>query len=217
MGILDDFLNGFFGGSGGNSGTVDTGITGKGSALDSFISAVRTKDFQRTERFRVVISPPPASGVDLNATKDVALMVEECNIPGLILQNRAVKYNNRTQYQPTALDFLGQEATFVFYLQSDWTQRNMIETWINYCVDPKTREVGYKDDIIGEIKIYPVNRKGEDAKNPNNQSIYYTLHRAFPRSISVMPMSQGTSGVARTTATFTFDSWSSDVIDGSKK
>ena len=177
------------------------------SALSQFISAARTKDFQRTERFRVVITPPLISGIDPNQTKDLALMVEECNIPGIIVQNRPVKYNNRIQYQPTGVDYLGQEATFVFYLQSDWLQRNMIEKWIDAVVDPQTRELAYKNDIVGEIKVIPVKRDAVDANTG------YCLHRVIPRTIAVMPMSQGTSGVARTTATFSFDSWSSEQID----
>ena len=174
--------------------------------LNEFKTQVLGSNVARTERFETQITFP---GQIIQTEKDriMSLMCEECNIPGVIVQNRPVKYNNRIQYQPTGIDYLGQEATFVFYLQSDWLQRNMIEMWINAVVDPKTRELAYKNDIVGEIKVIPVKRDAVDANTG------YCLHRVIPRTIAVMPMSQGTSGVARTTVTFSFDSWSSEKID----
>lgn len=164
-------------------------------SLNDMVAKVRRNDMARANRFAVQINGP------VPGSRDVSLLCEEAAIPGLQLTYTPQKIGLWTENRVSNMEFYGDTASFTFFCETDWEVRDYFEKWMGLSVDPYTKEVAFYDDMVGEVTVYALNRidgiVGE-----------WSLKEAFPRVISLTPMSHGAGdGVARCTVTFSYKNW----------
>jgi len=171
--------------------------------LNDFLSNVRSKDLARSSRFEVVITAPYVSE---GKEREVSLLCEEAAIPGLIATFAPTKIGNWTEYRAHGIEFFGDNATFTFYVNSDWNVRGFFEQWMGNCVDTTSKEVAFYDDIIGNVEIYSLDRG-------DNRTGKWELQEAWPRLLNLTPMSQASDAPVRVTVTFTYRYWESKTLE----
>jgi len=171
--------------------------------LNNFLSNVRNKDLARSSRFEVVITAPYVSE---GKEREVSLLCEEAAIPGLIATFAPTKIGNWTEYRAHGIEFFGDNATFTFYVNSDWNVRGFFEQWMGNCVDVTSKEVAFYDDIIGNVEIYTLDRG-------DNRTGKWELQEAWPRLLNLTPMSQASDAPVRVTVTFTYRYWESKTLE----
>lgn len=171
--------------------------------LNNFLSNVRNKDLARSSRFEVVITAPYVSE---GKEREVSLLCEEAAIPGLIATFAPTKIGNWTEYRAHGIEFFGDNATFTFYVNSDWNVREFFEQWMGNCVDITSKEVAFYDDIIGNVEIYTLDRG-------DNRTGKWELQEAWPRLLNLTPMSQASDAPIRVTVTFTYRYWESKALE----
>ena len=171
--------------------------------LNDFLSNVRSKDLARSSRFEVVITAPYVSE---GKEREVSLLCEEAAIPGLIATFAPTKIGNWTEYRAHGIEFFGDNATFTFYVNSDWNVRGFFEQWMGNCVDTTSKEVAFYDDIIGNVEIYSLDRG-------DNRTGKWELQEAWPRLLNLTPISQASDAPVRVTVTFTYRYWESKTLE----
>ena len=171
--------------------------------LNDFLSNIRQKDLARSSRFEVVVTAPTLSKGE---EREVSLLCEEAAIPGLIATFAPTKIGNWTEYRAHGIEFFGDNATFTFYVNSDWNVRGFFEQWMGNCVDVTSKEVAFYDDIIGNVEIYTLDRG-------DNRTGKWELQEAWPRLLNLTPMSQASDAPVRVTVTFTYRYWESKTLE----
>lgn len=171
--------------------------------LNDFLSNIRKKDLARSSRFEVVVTAPT---LGKGEEREVSLLCEEAAIPGLIATFAPTKIGNWTEYRAHGIEFFGDNATFTFYVNSDWNVRGFFEQWMGNCVDVTSKEVAFYDDIIGNVEIYTLDRG-------DNRTGKWELQEAWPRLLNLTPMSQASDAPVRVTVTFTYRYWESKTLE----
>jgi len=172
-------------------------------SLNDFLGKIRQEDLARAARFEVVITTP---GKSKNA-RSVSLLCEEAAIPGLISTFTPTKIGNWTEYRVHGVEFFGDNATFGFYVDTQWGVREFFEDWIATAqVDPISKEVGFYEDYTADVEIYTLDRG-------DNRTGKWCLKDAFPRLINLTPLGQATDSPARVSVTFAYKYWTSDTIE----
>ena len=115
-------------------------------SLKEYRANLMERTFARAERFEVTIN---AFGGQ--AGRDVELFCEEVQIPGAILSNKEFNIGPWTFFRNTKLGFLGNEINFTFLTTGDWHLRGQCEQWIDACVNAKSQEVAFPEDIYATV------------------------------------------------------------------
>lgn len=120
--------------------------------LADFRTAIKTRSLARTERFEVEIALSKVQGIDA-PEEDVLLFCEEVQIPGMVLSNKEFNVGPWTFFRNTNMGFLGNEINITFLTDNEWKLRSTFEQWMAKCVDPRSKEIGYIDNVSTTIKI----------------------------------------------------------------
>ena len=181
--------------------------------LSNFIGELKQMNMAWTERFETKWSLPPELVQGTETNRQLTIMCEEVQIPGMVLGNKEVGIGPFTHYRNTNVGFLGNEINFTFITDVNWTLRSIFERWTRLCVDTTSREMEFPERTWGEVEIIQL---GKDDK----AYATWKLHEVTPKVLNLVPMAWGSVSVARTTLIASSAYWTSDVIehpfDGSK-
>jgi hypothetical protein len=127
--------------------------------LSEFIALTRKTGFSKSNRFMAIFNPPSeSSGFDM---KTVTLLCEEAAFAGKEILARPRRINAVTEYHAESVNYMGDSITFQFLLDSNWTPRRFMETWMQLCGSGKGESggrggnsVGFYNDYIGSIDLY---------------------------------------------------------------
>jgi hypothetical protein len=101
-------------------------------------------------------------------------------IPGISLDT--ISAANGPSIQPEmAHSSRQQEIDLLFYVSKSFVERQLFAAWKNTAVDDLTQAVGYYDDYVGEINLYPMKR-GQYGFD-DNVLIGCRLVQAYPKFI----------------------------------
>ena len=140
------------------------------------------------------------------AEYDMALMCEEVQIPGMVLQNKELPIGTWQFYRNTNLSFLGNEINITFLTDKTWFLRHMFEAWMGHCVNPTSKQVAYPDDQFGEIWINALDLQG-------NITTTWELMEVTPKVLNLIPLASAGVSIARTTLIISSGYWRSKTID----
>lgn len=132
-------------------------------------------------------------------TRGLDIMAEGTEIPGKNLASTDVKYNSATHTLPYGTVYTDIE--FVFKCSKDLFEKNIIDDWMGYIIDPATSEVRYMDEYVTDIIINQLD-------NQDNVVYSVTLKDAYPTLCNPM----GVSNADRDTfhllnTTFAYTTW----------
>ena len=168
--------------------------------LKQYREELRARTFARAERFEVTFDKFPGM-----LGTDVQLFCEEVQIPGAILSNKEFNIGPWTFFRNTKLGFLGNEINFTFITTQDWALRSAFEYWIDECVNAKSQEIAYPEQIQSTVKIDCLDME-------DNVTARWTLHEAMPKVLNLVPLSHGTTAAVRNTLIMSAAYWESDAL-----
>ncbi|MBR20033.1 MAG: hypothetical protein CMA64_07815 [Euryarchaeota archaeon] len=169
---------------------------------NDFISKVRKDDLARSNRFEVVINSPANFLTD----REVSLLVEEAQIPGLQIKWAPTTISTWTEQRAHGIEYFGDTAAFTFFCDDNWDVRTYFEDWMTLIADPLSKEVSFPDEYTGTVEIFALDRE-------DNRVTRWKLYDAFPRLMNILPMGQSAEGIVRVNVTFAFRRWVSRGVD----
>ena len=163
-----------------------------------FIAKVRKNDLARSNRFEIVINGPSNFSTD----REVSLLCEEAQIPGLQIQWTPTKISTWTEQRAHGIEYFGDTAAFTFFCDDNWDVRTYFENWRTLIADPLSKGVAFPEDYTGSVEVYTLDRE-------DNRVTRWKLYDAFPRLMNILPMGQSAEGIVRVNVTFAFRRWTS--------
>lgn len=125
------------------------------------------------------------------------LNAENAEFPGVQLNTGEVVYGN--QERKFAYGRQLNELTVTFRIDADMSQKKLFDTWFGIITNPKSKQMGFKDDYVSDIKIYQLNDKGE-------LTYSYFLLNAFPTSVGSLSLGYDQqSQYHKLSVTFSYD------------
>ena len=177
--------------------------------FENFLTDIRTTRLPRTERFEVSFNIPATlrgqgraagSGGLFGLSSKLSIMCEEAQIPGFVTNTVPIKIGPWTEYRTQNLDFLTSDVVFTFIIDETWGVRTLFERWIQHCVDPKSKEVKFHDDMYSDLEI----------KSLSDNDIVlakWKVYEAIPKLISLTPLAWGNIGFMRMSVAMSAKYW----------
>lgn len=139
----------------------------------------------RTNRFEVIITPPPAMGTE-GVPGLVSMYVEQASIPLMNIFTKSFKIFGPSYQRPISSEYGGEGLPITFHVDRDMQVRKFFENWMHKVVRPDVFTVAYQEDYITDIII----RQLDEQDNITHEII---LYEAFPRNMNLMDLNQGSS------------------------
>jgi hypothetical protein len=138
--------------------------------------------FSRTNNFRVELTLP--SGLNDDYQSDLRFINMSCSasaIPGTSVDT--ARAQNGPVIKPEMVSGSFQQTLdLTFYISKDFRERLMFDAWKKLSVDEYSQRIGYYDDYVGEVNMYPMKR-GSDSNLDDNSLLQCRLIKAFPKHI----------------------------------
>jgi hypothetical protein len=166
----------------------------------NFLAVQRNTRLPRTERFEVSFNTPRSLGGLSGLSSGMSIMCEEAQIPGFVTNTVPIKIGPWTEYRTQNLDFLTSDVVFTFIIDETWGIRTLFERWIQHCVDPKSKEVKFHDDMYSDLEI----------KSLSDNDIVlakWKVYEAIPKLISLTPLAWGNIGFMRMSVAMSAKYW----------
>ena len=190
--------------------------------IDEFRSVIgKHAGFAKNNRFRVIVSPPSLSLVNLdlgslatslitgsftsadlvNDPRDLNILLEACSFPGRQIQTMEYSlFRNLTKFPTT---FLNDDVTMTFHVTNDNYMVKLLQNWQDLALPRDTHLLNYPNKFWTEMVIQQLDQEG----NVMNGIV---LTDSWPVSIASRPLENGNDGTSRVTATFTFNDFQTE-------
>jgi hypothetical protein len=167
--------------------------------LQDFLYKVLGEDgLARTNRFEVLIIPPPAL---MHYGKSISLLCEQAQFPPLNIALKGVRINGPMYLRPVAAEFGGEVLPLTFHLDGSMNLKRFFDDWMNLIVNNRTFTVGYQEDYISSVYIRQLNEL---------DLITYEVEliEAFPRGMNIIGLDHNAMNQTnRLTVSFAFRYW----------
>jgi hypothetical protein len=151
-------------------------------SLDGFRSEILGgQGLARTNRFEIIITPPPSLSNRYRDSILSSVYVEQTNMPGINIAVKPFKIFGPTYQRPITSEYGGEGLAVTFHIDRDMAIRKFFEDWMHAIVDPNDFTVGYQSDYITNIAI----RQLDEQDNITHEII---LLEAFPRNMNIMDL-----------------------------
>ncbi|QIG73862.1 tail tube protein [Rhizobium phage RHph_N34] len=162
---------------------------------------VSSGGFSRTNNYKVELVLPPGLDGYQDDLEMIDLSCSGAEIPGVALDTW--KIHNGPSLEPEqANSSYQQNIDLLFYVSKSFVERLLFKDWMNLAVDDVTRVVGYYDDYVGEVIIWPMKR-GNDPES--SKLIGCRLTQAYPKFVGKIQYAYGAEGeIAMLPVTFTY-------------
>lgn len=170
--------------------------------LQNFQAQIRETAPSRSDRFEVLIQPPPIVKLaypDLN-DQLITLMCEEASLPGYSATNVPVKIGAWTEFRNQNLEFLSQDIVFTFLSDINLDIRTLFESWIEQSVSPTSKEVSYFKDVSCDILIRVLDKQ-------DNVRAQYIVLDAIPKLVNINQLSWSNNTHMRLSVSFAGRKW----------
>jgi hypothetical protein len=123
--------------------------------IQEFIALMRERNFSRTDRFVVELTPPPSMPKGPWNVEHLKLLCEEANFPGKALTTRNLRINALSEYRAHTMDYLGDSVNLTFIVDSSWQTRMFFEEWLKHCVgESPTSDISAQSRPLREVEFY---------------------------------------------------------------
>lgn len=172
--------------------------------LQSFISEVKNKGLMKSTHFSVLIkAPTDISGkviIDDESARPAALntyvmFCDSVSLPGTSLSTVDVSPYGEIREQPTQRIY--DPVSLTFYVDKEFKIKKLFDLWLNYIINPITRNHSYYNDYITEVEITAYDSE-------HNERYKVTLHECYPKSVGNIAMSYSTEGIMKLDVTMQY-------------
>jgi len=169
--------------------------------LDRFRSEIlQGSGLARTNRFEVTIATP-ISLAGSYGSELASLYVEQASIPNLSITTKSLKIFGPSYQRPISSEYGGEGLSMTFHVDQNMVIRRFFDDWMHSIVDPKKFTVNYQENYITSILIKQLDEQ-------DNVVYEIKLIQAFPRSISLMELNNGsTNQTHRLNVLFAYRYW----------
>lgn len=180
------------------------------SNLDQFIAAVKTGGMARTNRFSVMLSPPPeVTSIVGDSLQDILLFCDSVQLPGLNLATT----QSRTfgEFREVPYEKLYGDIQMNFYVDTNMYVKYMFDSWMNVIQNPNSRTFEYYNNYITDMTIYV-----DDVAD--NTRFVVNAYECYPKTISPIQMDYSSKDVMKLQVTMQYKYWrsspASEVSEG---
>jgi hypothetical protein len=156
----------------------------------------------RTNRFEILITPPPAlSGRYGDVSELASLYVEQTGIPPINIFTKPLKIFGPSYQRPITSEYGGEGLTLVFHVDREMSIRRFFEDWMHVVIDPNRFTVGYQEDYATTIKLSQLDEQ-------QRETYEIEILEAFPKNLNIMELNNASSNQThRLNVNFTFRYW----------
>lgn len=155
----------------------------------------------RTNRFEVVITPPPALADKYDVSYLASSYIEQASMPMLNIFTKAQKIFGPSYQRPITSEYGGEGMPITFHVDRDMRIRRFFEDWMHVVINPETFTVGYQQDYISTVLI-----KQLDEQEKITHEI--KLLEAFPKNMNIMELNNAsTNQTHRLNIIFAYRYW----------
>ena len=175
-------------------------------SVSGFVSRIGNRGLARTNRFRVLFTPPKMLSVDesLDGYRQITLNCESAELPGRDLTTTDARIYGPTFKTPYMSNY--NDISFTFLCDKSLTEKRIFDQWLT-AINPETSfDFEYRDNYVAPVEILQLT---------DDEVATYgcRLEEAFPLQVNSMPVSWGDDNYHRVTVTMTYRYW---VIDDKK-
>lgn len=172
-------------------------MTDKTTSLQNFISEVKNNGLMKNTHFGVLINIPTNSKNEPIIKDSVAsaaqlksyiMFCDSTSLPGTSLSTVDVSPYGEIREQPTQRIY--DPVSLSFYVDADLKIKRFFDLWINYIINPITRNHAYYNDYTTTVEIYVFDTE-------HNEKYKVTLFECYPKSVSEIQMSYGAEGIMK--------------------
>jgi hypothetical protein len=164
--------------------------------LREFVAQVKTGGMATGSHYFVELNLPECL-VGFNDFKEkLALFCERTEIPGINLDTNPIRTYG--EVRQSVYDKVYDQTTMSFYVDNDFTVKRLFDTWVDKIYNPTTKHLSYPDTYTtNEIRIFI-----QDKEDKNRYVV--TLHQAYVKTVSAMPLSYDSKDVLRLNVTLVY-------------
>jgi hypothetical protein len=140
--------------------------------IRDFITQVKQDGMSRTNRYRVVFSPP--NNVNSDSLQKVLLFCDQIQLPGLTYATNPVRTFGELRESP--YDRLYDTCNISFYVDTDLRVKRLFDSWINSIQNPVSRHFNYYKDYTTDLSI-----EVQDVQDMTRYKL--ELFECYPKSI----------------------------------
>lgn len=206
-----------------------------GFDIAKFRSHLSQKGLLKTNKFLVLIEPPPgmkSSRVVSEQENDVAAeiadaLVFHCDsvvVPGIILLNSEARRYGYGPIEKKPFTGIYSEVPMTFMVDGNGDNLRFFQNWVKLIYNHDNRdnlrtatglgreqypfEISYKDEYATTIQILIYNDNGGEFRNGEDEAVLITLREAWPHTIVDMPLNwSDNNNIMRLPVIFTCFDW----------
>lgn len=188
--------------------------------LDKFIAQVKVGGIARTNRYSVILTPPPAlknrgdggasslpqfggnSGLEF-----LLLLCDQVQIPGLNVST----VQNRTfgEFREVPYEKLYGDLNLSFYVDNGMSVKRLFDDWMSIIQNPYTRTFNYYKNYTTDMTI-----NIEDVEDRKRYEV--KLFECYPKTISPIQMDYSAKDVMKLQVTMQYKYWLSSPVEVSQ-
>ena len=175
--------------------------------LNEFIAQVKNVGLARTNRFSVIMNPPPSiqySNIQNPYTQQfsdlrkILLFCDQVQLPGLnfsTIQNRTFGEFREVPYEK-----LFGDLNLQFYVDTDLYVKSFFDAWMASIQDPVKRTFSYYNSYITDMTI-----NVEDVEDEKRYAV--TLYECYPKTIAPIQLDMANKDVMKVQVTMQYKYW----------
>jgi len=173
--------------------------------IDKLKSLVSRRDgFARTNRFGILMVPPPEAFGDTDEIRDLNILCDATSLPGRQMQTFETNYTR--QQVKVVQSFINEDVSFTFNLTNDMFIKRLFDRWTNMIIDRSTFKKSYDSKYKRDIAIYQ--------NDINNEKVYgVKLINAFPVSVQALELNSSEGEIQKLTVEFTYEDFEELIIN----
>lgn len=184
--------------------------------LNDFIASVKTVGLARTNRYSVVMTPPPVlnlsniSGIGgsgrsrLSDLERMLLFCDQVQLPGLNLST--IQNRSFGEFREVPYEKLFGDLNMSFYVDQNLYVKSVFDNWFAAIQNPITRSFSYYNDYVTTMEIIV-----EDLADQERYSV--TLYECYPKSISPVQMDYASKDIMKLNVTMQYKYWTSSAME----
>ena len=186
--------------------------------LARFITAVKTKNLARPNRFEVIFTSPEStrrvgnfteSRNDFKSAELVSLFCEISNLPGITITTKGQRIYGPAYQRPISLEYGGEAIAMTFYVDRSFEVKQFFDKWIFSIVNPTNYNVSYDEsDLQNGSTKYTTDITINQLDETDAVTYSIKLIDAFPKAMNMMDLNMGaTNQVHKLNVTFGYRKW----------
>lgn len=166
-------------------------------ALNEFIAKIKSDGLLLSSHFHVVIGGP-----DNGENRNVMMMCEATNLPGLSLMTNNLIVFGENRETPYGITYPGLDMNFI--LDRNMEVKKFFTDWSNQVFNRETRTIGYRSSYTRDIDIFVTDKEGNIVHNVK-------FYECYPKMVSDQSFSYSSTDVLKLSVNIVFKYWKQSI------